>query len=36
MKSGKLSPLLLAAMALMAGIVGGMAYFVAMEGQRNC
>ncbi|MGK0221547.1 MAG: hypothetical protein ACI9ON_000783, partial [Limisphaerales bacterium] len=32
MKSGKLSPLLVLALALMAGIVGGMAYFVMLEG----
>ena len=32
MKSGKLSPLLVASMILMLGIVGGMAYFVALEG----
>lgn len=32
MKSGKLSPLLVLALALMVGIVGGMAYFVMLEG----
>ena len=32
MKSGKLSPLLVVAMALMAAILGGILYFVAQEG----
>ena len=32
MKSGKLSPLLVALMTLMAGILAGMAYFVVQEG----
>ena len=32
MKSGKLSPLLVVAMVLMAGILGGIFYFVALEG----
>ena len=32
MKSGKLSPLLVVLMTLMAGILAGMAYFVVQEG----